>query len=159
MILKFTTALLASVPTILVSLSGHALAQALPPFRPFIPAAPQLPPVSRIPGFSTPSMERPSPTGADGTQAKPFNNLNALAALAPGYKVPLLTNAVYDHYPSSPRIRAGGGGPIAPGDQILLDDRELMETSASIGPLSMDNAGSFSKLRRRRASIPCSRRS
>jgi hypothetical protein len=61
----------------------------------------------------------------------------------PGYKTPLLTNATYDHYPSSPRIRAGGGGPIAPGDQILLMTGAYGDVRL-VGPL--DNAGDFVKI-------------
>ena len=143
MILKFTTALLACVPTILVSLSGHTLAQAHPALPSVYPGCTAAPDSFANTWYFDPVHGTTAAAGADGSQAKPFNNLNALAALAPGYKTPLLTNATYDHYPSSPRIRAGGGGPIAPGDQILLMTGAYGDVRL-IGPL--DNAGEFVKV-------------
>jgi hypothetical protein len=143
MISKLTTALLASVPTILVSLSGHALAQAPPALPVVYLGCLAVPATFANTWYFDPVKGTTATAGADGSQAKPFNNLNALAAVVPGYKTPLLTNATYDHYPSSPRIRAGGGGPIAPGDQILLMTGAYGDVRLA-GPL--DNAGDFVKI-------------
>jgi hypothetical protein len=146
MISKLTTALLASVPTILVSLSGHALAQAPPALPPVYPGCLAAPASSTHTWFFDPANGTTVEDGANGSQAHPFSNLNAVAALVPGYKVPLLTTAVYDHYPSQPRIRAGGGGPIAPGDQLLLMSGNYGDVRLLPVALSMDNGGKFLKI-------------
>jgi hypothetical protein len=62
--------------------------------------------------------------GNDGSQAKPWNNLQALVQVEPGYAFPLLTTAPYRQVPvpGKPMVVATGpkAGPIAPGDEILL---------------------------------------
>jgi hypothetical protein len=58
--------------------------------------------------------------GGNGSQASPWNNLEALVQAKPGYTYPLLTTAAYPH--GQPAVVAPGpnAGPIAPGDEILL---------------------------------------
>jgi hypothetical protein len=62
--------------------------------------------------------------GGNGSQARPWNNLEALVQAQPGYTYPLLTTAAYPHVVTSgqPPVVAPGpnAGPIAPGDEILL---------------------------------------
>jgi len=62
--------------------------------------------------------------GGNGSQAAPWNNLNALVGAQPGYSYPLLTSAPYHQVPvpGQPAVVKPGpkGGPIAPGDKILL---------------------------------------
>src|SRR5271163_132211 len=62
--------------------------------------------------------------GGNGSQASPWNNLEALVQIKPGYTYPLLTTAAYPHQPApgQPWVVAAGpnAGPIAPGDEILL---------------------------------------
>jgi hypothetical protein len=62
--------------------------------------------------------------GGNGSQASPWNNLEALVEIKPGYTYPLLTTAAYPHQPApgQPAVVAPGpnAGPIAPGDEILL---------------------------------------
>ncbi len=62
--------------------------------------------------------------GNNGSQAAPWNNLNALVKAHPGYSYPLLTSAPYHQVPvpGGPAIIKTGpsAGPIAPGDEILL---------------------------------------
>ena len=64
------------------------------------------------------------PAGGDGTQANPWNNLQALVQAEAGYAFPLLTTAPYRQVPvpGQPAVVAAGpkAGPIAPGDEILL---------------------------------------
>jgi Right handed beta helix region len=62
--------------------------------------------------------------GGNGSQASPWNNLNALIQPQPGYAYPLLTSAPYAQSPGpgQPAVWKTGAkaGPIAPGDEILL---------------------------------------
>lgn len=61
--------------------------------------------------------------GGNGSQAAPWNNLQALVQAEPGYSSLLLTTAPYlQVVPGKPRFLAAGpkSGPIAPGDEILL---------------------------------------
>ena len=62
--------------------------------------------------------------GGNGSQAAPWNNLQALVQSEPGYSFPLLTTAPYRQVPvaGQPAVVAPGpkAGPIAPGDEILL---------------------------------------
>jgi hypothetical protein len=62
--------------------------------------------------------------GGAGTQAAPWNNLQALIQAEPGYAFPLLTTAPYRQVPvlGKPAVVTPGSkaGPIAPGDEILL---------------------------------------
>jgi hypothetical protein len=62
--------------------------------------------------------------GGNGSQASPWNNLQALIQAEPGYAYPLLTTAPYGQSPGSgqPAVWKTGAkaGPIAPGDEILL---------------------------------------
>jgi Right handed beta helix region len=61
--------------------------------------------------------------GGIGTQAKPWNNLQALVQAEPGYTSLLLTTAPYlQPVPGKAPIVATGpkSGPIAPGDEIVL---------------------------------------
>jgi hypothetical protein len=62
--------------------------------------------------------------GGKGSQAAPWNNLQALVQAETGYAYPLLTTAPYRQVPvpGQPAIVKTGplAGPIAPGDEILL---------------------------------------
>jgi hypothetical protein len=62
--------------------------------------------------------------GGSGSQAAPWNNLQALNQSEPGYSFPLLTTAPYRQVPvaGQPAVMTPGpkAGPIAPGDEILL---------------------------------------
>jgi hypothetical protein len=62
--------------------------------------------------------------GGNGSQASPWNNLQALIQAEPGYPYPLLTTAPYRQVPvpGQPAVVKTGpnAGPIAPGDEILL---------------------------------------
>ena len=62
--------------------------------------------------------------GGNGSQATPWNNLQALVQAEPGYSFPLLTTAPYRQVPvpGQPAVTKTGpnAGPIAPGDEILL---------------------------------------
>ena len=62
--------------------------------------------------------------GGNGSQASPWNNLEALVQTQTGYAYPLLTTAAYPHAVAAgqPWVIAPGPktGPIAPGDEILL---------------------------------------
>lgn len=62
--------------------------------------------------------------GGNGSQAAPWNSLQALVATEPGYSFPLLTTAPYRWVPvaGGPYVVAPGpkAGPVAPGDEVLL---------------------------------------
>ena len=62
--------------------------------------------------------------GGTGSQASPWNSLAAVVGTAPGYTYPLLTTAPYRHLNAAKTayvVAAGPlGGPIQPGDEILL---------------------------------------
>jgi Right handed beta helix region len=62
--------------------------------------------------------------GGNGSQAAPWNNLQALVQGEAGYSYPLLTTAPYRQVPvpGQPAVTEVGpkAGPIAPGDEILL---------------------------------------
>ena len=60
--------------------------------------------------------------GGLGTQAAPWNSLQAAFSVQPGYTTPLLSTAPYRHRnPANPaNTFYPGGGPIQPGDEILL---------------------------------------
>src|ERR1700722_16235541 len=61
--------------------------------------------------------------GGAGSQAAPWNNLQALVQAQSGYSFPLLTTAPYGQVPvlGKPAVVITGpkAGPIAPGDEIL----------------------------------------
>jgi hypothetical protein len=62
--------------------------------------------------------------GGKGSQAAPWNNLQALVQAETGYSFPLLTTAPYRQVPvpGQPAVNKTGpqAGPVAPGDEILL---------------------------------------
>src|ERR1700722_11904290 len=62
--------------------------------------------------------------GGNGSQASPWNNLQALVQSQPGYAYPLLTTVPYSQSPGPGLawvVKTGPkAGPIAPGDEILL---------------------------------------
>ena len=62
--------------------------------------------------------------GGNGSQAAPWNNLQALTRAEPGYSFPLLTTAPYRQVlvPGQPAVNKTGpeAGPVEPGDEILL---------------------------------------
>ena len=60
--------------------------------------------------------------GGNGSQAHPWNSLEAVFQTMPGYAYPLLTTAPYRYLSGSSYVFATGpkAGPIKPGDEILL---------------------------------------
>ena len=76
--------------------------------------------------------------GNDGSQAAPWNNLQALIQAEPGYDYPLLTTAPYRQVPvpGQPAVNKTGpnAGPVEPGDEILLMSGNY--GAVSIGGLS-----------------------
>jgi Right handed beta helix region len=62
--------------------------------------------------------------GGNGSQAAPWNSLQALVQTQPGYSFPLLTSAPYRWVPVAGKaaVVAPGpsAGPVAPGDEVLL---------------------------------------
>src|SRR5579872_2445924 len=76
--------------------------------------------------------------GGNGSQAAPWNNLQALIEAQPGYSYPLLTTAPYRQVPvaGQPAVYKAGpnAGPVAPGDEILLMSGNY--GNVSIGGLS-----------------------
>jgi hypothetical protein len=76
--------------------------------------------------------------GGNGSQAAPWNNLQALVQAEPGYTYPLLTTAPYRQVPvpGQPAVNKTGpnAGPVAPGDEILLMSGNY--GAVSIGGLS-----------------------
>jgi hypothetical protein len=58
--------------------------------------------------------------GGNGSQAAPWNNLQALTRAEPGYSFPLLTTAPYRQGQPAAMKTGPEAGPVEPGDQILL---------------------------------------
>jgi hypothetical protein len=80
--------------------------------------------------------------GGVGTQAAPWNSLQAAFFVQPGYKAPLLTTAPYRH------LREGAGyvtepgpdaGPVNPGDEILLMSGAYGDVSTSDWTIGLKN--------------------
>ncbi len=69
--------------------------------------------------------------GGLGTQAAPWNSLQAAFSVEPGYSTPLLSTAPFRHLnPANPANGfSPGGGPIQPGDEILLMSGEYGDIS------------------------------
>jgi Right handed beta helix region len=69
--------------------------------------------------------------GGLGTQAAPWNSLQAAFSVEAGYTTPLLSTAPYRHpNPANPADAfSPGGGPIQPGDEILLMSGEYGDIS------------------------------
>jgi len=82
--------------------------------------------------------------GGNGSQASPWNNLQALVQAEAGYSFPLLTTAPYRQVPvpGQPAVVATGpkAGPIASGDEILLMSGNYGDIS--IGGLSAEISNS-----------------
>ena len=74
--------------------------------------------------YFDPVHGRTKAAGGNGSQASPWNNLQALTQAYPGYAFPLVTTAPYRQVPvpGQPAVNKTGpnAGPIAPGDEILL---------------------------------------
>ena len=81
--------------------------------------------------------------GGLGTQAAPWNSLQAAFSVQPGYPTPLLSSAPYRHpNPASPGSAfSPGGGPIQPGDEILLMSGDYGDVSTSDWNLGLKNPG------------------
>src|SRR4029077_11250015 len=71
-----------------------------------------------------PAHGKTQAAGGNGSQASPWNNLQALVQAEPGYSYPLLTTAPYPQtlVAGKAAVTTTGpkAGPIAPGDEILL---------------------------------------
>jgi hypothetical protein len=82
--------------------------------------------------------------GGNGSQASPWNNLQALVQAEAGYSFPLLTTAPYRQVPvpGQPAVVATGpkAGPIAPGDEILLMSGNYGDVSISAVYAEMSNS-------------------
>jgi hypothetical protein len=74
--------------------------------------------------YFDPVHGKTSAAGGNGSQAAPWDNLQALVQGEPGYSFPLLTTAPYRQVPvaGQPAVVEPGpkAGPVAPGDDILL---------------------------------------
>jgi hypothetical protein len=81
--------------------------------------------------------------GGLGTQAAPWNSLQAVFSVQPGYTVPLLSSAPYRH--ANPANGANtfspGGGPVQPGDEILLMSGNYGDVSTSDWNIGLKNPG------------------
>jgi hypothetical protein len=71
--------------------------------------------------------------GGLGNRAAPWNSLQAAFSIQPGYKAPLLSTAPYKHTnPANPsQTISPGGGPIEPGDEVLLMSGNYGDISTS----------------------------
>ncbi len=82
--------------------------------------------------------------GGNGSQAAPWNNLQALVQAEPGYSYPLLTSAPYWQVPvaGQPGVTKTGpkAGPIAPGDEILLMSGNYGDVWLSISNAEIANS-------------------
>ena len=89
-----------------------------------IVAAPSPPTTFRHVWYFDPVHGKTQAAGGNGSQASPWNNLQALVQAETGYAYPLLTTAPYLQAvgPGKPWVTTTGpkAGPIAPGDEILL---------------------------------------
>jgi hypothetical protein len=73
--------------------------------------------------------------GGVGTKAAPWNSLQAVFLVQPGYTAPLLSTAAYKRpNPASP-----GAGPIEPGDEILLMSGNYGDVSTSDWNIGLQN--------------------
>jgi hypothetical protein len=79
--------------------------------------------------------------GGLGTQAAPWNSLQAAFSVQPGYTTPLLSSAPYRHpNPANPaNTFYPGGGPIQPGDEILLMSGNYGDISTSDWNVGLKN--------------------
>lgn len=58
--------------------------------------------------------------GGNGSQAHPWNSLQAVFLTQPGYAAPLLTTVPYTRNSAGALVTGPKAGPIAPGDEVLL---------------------------------------
>jgi Right handed beta helix region len=79
--------------------------------------------------------------GGLGTRAAPWNSLQAVFLIQPGYKVPLLSTAPYKHpnLADPSQTISPGGGPIEPGDEILLMSGNYGDVSTSDWNVGLQN--------------------
>ena len=79
--------------------------------------------------------------GGLGTQAAPWNSLQAVFLVQPGYTTPLLSTAPSRHpNPANPAATMGDG-PIQPGDEILLMSGNYGDVSTSDWNIGLKNTG------------------
>jgi hypothetical protein len=82
--------------------------------------------------------------GGKGSQAAPWNNLQALVRAETGYSFPLLTTAPYRQVPvpGQPAVTKTGpnAGPIQPGDEILLMSGNYGGVSVGGLPVEVSNS-------------------
>jgi hypothetical protein len=83
--------------------------------------------------------------GGNGSQASPWNSLQALVQPLPGYSFPLLTTAPYYWVPvpGKPAVVATGpkAGPVAPGDEVLLMSGNYGNIWISTNAAEISNSG------------------
>ena len=94
--------------------------------------------------YFDPVHGRTQAAGGNGSQAAPWNNLEALIKVETGYSYPLLTTAPYRQVPvpGQPAVVKTGpqAGPVAPGDEILLMSGNYGDVS--IGGFSPETSNS-----------------
>ena len=93
--------------------------------------------------YIDPANGKTAAGGGLGTQAAPWNSLQAVFSVQPGYPAPLLSTAPYRHW--NPATRANeispGGGPVQPGDEILLMSGNYGDVSTSDWNIGLKNPG------------------
>lgn len=81
--------------------------------------------------------------GGLGTRAAPWNSLQAVFSVQPGYKGPLLTTAGYKHWSAGAKgyvFEPGpDAGPIEPGDEVLLMSGSYGDISTSDWNVGLKN--------------------
>jgi hypothetical protein len=91
--------------------------------------------------YVDPVNGKTSAEGGLGTRAAPWNSLQAVFSVQPGYETPLLSTAPYKHRsPANPTLGISpGGGPIEPGDEILLMSGKYGDVSTSDWNVGLKN--------------------
>jgi hypothetical protein len=111
-------------------------------------AAPQVYPGCAVPPttfnhiwYIDPVNGKTPAAGGLGTQAAPWNSLQAAFSAQPGYATPLLSTAPYRHpNPANPaNTFYPGGGPIQPGDEILLMSGNYGDVSIGYWNIGVNN--------------------
>jgi Right handed beta helix region len=79
--------------------------------------------------------------GGLGTRGAPWNSLQAVFLVRPGYNAPLLTSAPYRHLRAGADVYEPGpdSGPINPGDEILLMSGDYGDVSTSDWNVGLKN--------------------
>lgn len=91
--------------------------------------------------YIDPANGKTAADGGLGTQAAPWNSLQAVFSVQPGYTAPLLSTAPYRHWNPATRANAiyPGVGPVQPGDEILLMSGNYGDVSTSDWNIGLKN--------------------